>query len=74
MTRVNARLGRNAADTENKQAMFVVENLDQLQMNVKISEYDINKIQLGQQVKITSQVLGDEPAQGVVSQISPSGE
>lgn len=74
VTRVNARLGRNAADTENKQAMFVVENLDQLQMNVKISEYDINKIQLGQQVKITSQVLGDEPAQGVVSQISPSGE
>ena len=28
VTRVNARLGRNAADTENKQAMFVVENLE----------------------------------------------
>ena len=74
VTRVNARLGRNAADTEEKQAMFVVENLDQLQMKVKISEYDISKIQLGQEVTITSEVLCGEPAQGVVSQISPSGE
>lgn len=74
VTRVNAKLGRNASDTENKQAMFVVENLDQLQMNVKISEYDISKIQLGQKVTITSDVLGGETAEGVVSQISPTGE
>lgn len=74
VTRVNARLGRNAADTEDKQAMFVVENLDQLQMKVKISEYDINRIALGQKVTITSDILGGQPAEGVVSQISPSGE
>ncbi len=74
VTRVNAKLGRNASDTEDKEAMFVVENLDQLQMNVKISEYDISKIQIGQKVSITSDVLGSQTAEGVVSQISPTGE
>lgn len=74
VTRVNARLGRYAADTENKAAMFVVENLDQLQMSVNISQYDISKIKLGQKVLITSDVLGKDQAEGVVSQISPTGE
>lgn len=74
VTRVNARLGRYAADTENKAAMFVVENLDQLQMSVNISQYDIGKIKLGQKVTITSDVLGKDQAEGVVSQISPTGE
>lgn len=74
VTRVNARLGRYAADTENKAAMFVVENLDQLQMSVNISQFDISKIKLGQKVLITSDVLGKDQAEGVVSQISPTGE
>jgi multidrug resistance efflux pump len=54
--------------------MFVVEDLQNLKMNVKISEYDISKIQVGQKVTITAEVLGDDSVQGIVSRISPTGE
>lgn len=74
VTRVNTSLGRAANDTENKEAMFVIEDLDKLQMKVKISEYDISKIALGQSVVITAEVMGEESVSGVVSKISPTGE
>lgn len=74
VTRVNATLGLKANDTQNKGALFVVENLSNLEMNVKASEYDIGKIQLGQTVEITAEVLGEQKVQGVVSHISPTGE
>lgn len=74
VTRVNVNIGRYANDTENKQPMFVVEDLQNLKMDVRISEYDISKIQVGQQVTITAEVLGDDSVNGVVSRISPTGE
>lgn len=74
VTRVNATLGLKANDTQNKGALFVVENLSTLEMNVKASEYDIGKINLGQPVEISAEVLGDKVVQGVVSHISPTGE
>lgn len=74
VTRVNARLGRYAADTENKAAMFVIEDLVNLNMKVRVSETQIGKIQIGQSVSITAKILGNETLSGIVSQIAPSGE
>jgi RND family efflux transporter MFP subunit len=74
VTRVNVNVGRYASDTERGQAMFVVENLEDLQMKVRISEYDISRIKVGQTVTITAEVLGNDSVTGVVSKISPTGE
>lgn len=74
VTRVNVNIGRYANDTENKEPMFVVEDLQNLEMNVRISEFDISKIKVGQKVEITSEVLGNQAVDGVVSRISPTGE
>lgn len=74
VTRVNVNIGRYANDTENKLPMFVVENLSKLKMDVKISEYDISKIKVGQKVIITAEMLGDQSVEGTVSRISPTGE
>ncbi len=74
VTRVNVNLGRYAKDTENEKAMFVVENLNKLQMKVAVSEYDIGKIKIGQEVEIYSDVMINETAKGVVSRISPTAE
>jgi RND family efflux transporter MFP subunit len=74
VTRVNVNVGRYASDTEAGQAMFVVENLEDLQMKVRISEYDISRIKVGQTVTITADVLGNDSVSGVVAKISPTGE
>lgn len=74
VTRVNVNIGRYANDTENSEPMFVVEDLQNLKMDVRISEYDISKIQVGQKVTITAEVLGDDSVEGTVSRISPTGE
>lgn len=74
VTRVNVNLGRYANDTENNAPMFVIEDLNNLKMNVRVSEYDISKVKLGQKVKITAEVLGKESVEGTVSNISPTGE
>lgn len=74
VTRVNVNIGRYANDTENAEPMFVVEDLQNLKMDVRISEYDISKIQVGQKVSITAEVLGNDSVEGSVSRISPTGE
>lgn len=56
-------------------ALFVVENLKDLIIDVTISEYDIPNIEVGQKVRITSDVLGlGNSIEGEVSRISPTGE
>ncbi len=74
VTRINTSLGRAANDTKDKAPMFVIEDLDNLKMQVKVSEYDINQIKVGQSVEITAEVLGGESVQGIVSKIAPTGE
>lgn len=74
VTRVNVNIGRYAKDTEDEKAMFVVENLQNLQMKVSISEFDIGKIKNGQTVKVYSDILGNEFAEGTVTRISPTAE
>jgi HlyD family secretion protein len=74
VTRVNVNIGRYAKDTENSQAMFVVENLEKLQMKASVSEFDVGKIKLNQEVEIHSDILGKDFANGRVARISPTAE
>nr|WP_315021210.1 efflux RND transporter periplasmic adaptor subunit [uncultured Aminipila sp.] len=74
VTRVNVTVGSNANNTSDNKSMFVIEDLQNLQLKVKVSEYDISRIKEGQTVTITSDVLGEGTASGVVSKIAPSGE
>lgn len=74
VVRVNCKVGRFADKTENDKPMFVIENLDVLEMKLQVSEYSIGKVQVGQQVNITADILGGESAAGEVTAISPTGE
>lgn len=74
LTRVNVSLGKFAGDTLNREPMFIIEDIANLKMDVKVSEYDISRIKEGQSVKISSDVIGDLMVDGVVARISPSGE
>lgn len=74
VTRVNTKVGRFADDTEDEKPMFVIENIDKLQMKVLVNETDIAKVEIGQKVDITADILKGEVVEGVVSRISPTGE
>ena len=74
VTRVYTRVGRFADDTEDKKPLFVIENIDNLQMKVMVSEYDIASVQVGQPVEVTADILGGDSVSGVVERISPTGE
>ncbi len=73
VTEVNTTEGKLGSSNISAPA-FVIENLDNLQMEVKVSEYDISKIKLGQSATITAEVLGNGTVSGIVSHISPTGE
>ena len=76
VTRVNTRVGRFADEVDNNTSkpLFVIENIGNLKMMVNVSEYDIDKVAVGQLVKINADILKGEEAEGVVSRISPTGE
>lgn len=74
VTRVNTKVGRFADETEDDKPMFVIENIENLQMKVLVSENDIGKVAVGQKVDITVDILNGDSVQGEVSRISPTGE
>lgn len=74
VTRVNTKVGRFADETEDDKPMFVIENVDNLQMKVMVSENDIAKVSVGQKVDITADILNGESVAGEVIRISPTGE
>lgn len=74
VTRVYAKLGRTARDTENNKPMFIVEDISEKYVSVPIGEYNIDKVKIGQKVDIEAKVLGDEKVTGEVYRISPTGE
>lgn len=74
VTRVYAKMGRQARDTEQNRPMFVVEDVSEKFIKVNVSEYSISEISLGQEVIISSEVLGDDTLKGKVTNISPTGE
>ncbi len=49
--------------------LFTVEDLDNLIVNINVSQYDIHKLQLGQKVSIKANGLDNETFDGIVSKI-----
>ena len=73
VTRIFASVGKIAGGSS-AESLFRIENIDQLQMKLKISEYDISKVKVGQEVRITSNVIGGNVVGGKVVSIAPTGE
>lgn len=74
VVRVNTKVGQFADKPEDEKPMFIIENLDQLELEIKISEYSIGKVKEGQPVTISADILGGGTVEGSVAQISPTGE
>ena len=74
VTRINAVVGKAASGSSNAEALFVVEDLENLKMKIKVSEFDISRIKVGQEVRIRSEVLGEQILGGQVEKIAPTGE
>jgi len=73
VTRVYASVGKLAGGS-GAEALFLIENIDCLQMKLNVSEYDIRKIKIGQKVEISSEIIGREKVYGEVTSIAPTGE
>ena len=74
ITRVNVEAGQFADNLQDGKPMFTVENLDQLELSISVSEYSIGKLSLGQKAIISADILGDEKLEGELSSISPTAE
>lgn len=65
----NARVGIPATAAT---PLFVIEDTNNLEIEVGISEYDISEIKLGQKVKVTGEAFKGKEIDGEVSFIAPS--
>ena len=74
VVRVNCKVGRFADKTDDDKPMFIINNLDVLEMKINVSEYSIGKVAIGQPVEISADILNGETARGEVTAISPTGE
>lgn len=74
VVRVNCKVGRFADKTDDDKPMFMIDNLDVLEMKINVSEYSIGKVEIGQSVTISADILGGETVRGEVTAISPTGE
>ncbi|GLB29097.1 RND transporter [Lacrimispora amygdalina] len=74
VVRVNCKVGRFADKTDDDKPMFIINNLDVLEMKINVSEYSIGKVKVGQPVDITADILNGEAVKGEVTAISPTGE
>ncbi|MCI8713066.1 MAG: HlyD family efflux transporter periplasmic adaptor subunit [Ruminococcus sp.] len=53
-------------------SLAVIKNTDTLRVEADIDEYDVNKIQIGQEVVIRSNATGDVELTGIVSSVAPA--
>lgn len=74
VVRVNAKVGRFADKIEDDKPMFIIDNLEVLEMKIPVSEYSIGKIQVGQEASISADILNGETVKGSIVSISPTGE
>lgn len=74
VVRVNSKVGQFADKVENDKPIFSIEKLDQLEMEIKISEYSIGKVSIGQKAVISADILDGKNVEGEVTKISPTGE
>lgn len=74
VVRVNSKVGQFADKVEDDKPMFSIENLEQLELELKVSEYSIGKVQVGQKAVISADILNGKTVEGEVVKISPTGE
>lgn len=74
VTRVNTKPGQFVDRLEEHKPLFTIENLDELELEIRISEYSIGKVSVGQKATISASIMGDRQAEGEVLSISPTGE
>lgn len=74
VVRVNSRVGRFADTVDDDKPLFAIDNLDNLEMKINVSEYSIGKVKLGQEAKISADILDGAVETGVITAISPTGE
>lgn len=67
VTAVNVAVG----DRYNGQTIAVIENVDSFDVTTEIGEYDINQVEVGQEVVIKTNATGDEELAGIVKKVSP---
>lgn len=65
----NATVGITASSA---MSMFVIEDVTNLEIEMNISEYDINSIKIGQKVDITGEAFKNKEFVGEVSYIAPT--
>jgi len=76
ITEINAVAGdliTSYSDSDNTTASLTISNLDNLMVEVQISEVDINKVAVGQKTVITFDAIANKEYTGYVSSISTSG-
>lgn len=74
VVRVNSRVGRFADTVDEDKPLFAIDNLENLEMKINVSEYSIGKVEVGQTAQIRADILDGEVEEGVISAISPTGE
>ena len=74
VVRVNTKVGRFADSVEDSEPLFIILNLYVLVMEIKVSEYSIGKVAVGQEAEISADILDGETVRGQVVSISPTGE
>lgn len=74
VVRVNSKVGQFADKVEDDKPIFSIENLDQLELEVQISEFSIGKVKVGQKAQIRADILNGDREEGEVIKISPTGE
>lgn len=74
VVRVNSKVGQFADKVEDDKPIFSIEKLDQLEMEIKVSEYSIGKIKVGQKAVISADILDGGTVDGEIIKISPTGE
>ena len=74
VVRVNSKVGQFADKVEDDKPIFSIENLEQLELEIKVSEFSIGKVKVGQEAVISADILDGETVDGEVVKISPTGE
>ena len=69
VTSVNAQEGNGYQ--ANTGSLVTIQAVDSYEVTTQIDEYDINRVQVGQEVAIMTDATGDDTLEGVVSFISP---
>ena len=74
VVRVNSKVGQFADKVEDDKPILSIENLENLELEIKVSEFSIGKVKVGQKAIISADILDGDTAEGEVIKISPTGE